>query len=136
MPAKIPIWVSAIVVVGAVLMAAGAVIAEVNPQMLVAPNTALNSATHVYAAYLVSRNLVLAVMLLAALASRAKPVLHTLLVAVAFIQIADAVLDALEGRWPIVPGVFVLGILFFIAAARISGAAFWKRAAWSAVHPT
>jgi hypothetical protein len=136
MPAKIPIWVSAIVVVGAVLMAAGAVIAEVNPQMLVAPNTAIDSATHVYAAYLVSRNLVLAVMLLAALASRAKPVLHTLLVAVAFIQIADAVLDALEGRWPIVPGVFVLGILFFIAAARISGAAFWKRAAWSAVHPT
>jgi hypothetical protein len=136
MPPKIPTWVSAIVVVGAVLMAAGAVIAEVNPQMLVDPNTAINSATHVYAAYLVSRNLVLAVMLLAALAWRAKPVLHTLLVAVAFIQIADAVLDALEGRWPIVPGVFVLGLLFFIAAARISGAAFWKRAAWSAVHPT
>jgi hypothetical protein len=136
MPTKIPVWVSAIVIVGAVLMAAGAVIAEVNPQMLAAPNATINTATHVYAAYLVSRNLVLAVMLLAALAWRAKPVLHTLLVAVAFIQIADAVLDALEGRWPIVPGVFVLGTLFFIAAARISGAAFWKRAAWSAVHTT
>ena len=136
MPTKIPIWVSAIVIIGAVLMAAGAAIAEVNPQMLVAPNATINTATHVYAAYLVSRNLVLAVMLLAALAWRAKPVLHTLLVAVAFIQIADAVLDALEGRWPIVPGVFVLGILFFIAAARISGAAFWKRAAWSTARST
>jgi hypothetical protein len=134
MPTKIPIWVSAIVIVGAILMAAGAEIAEVKPQMLVAPNAAIDAATHVYAAYLVSRNLVLAVMLIAALAWRAKTVLHTLLVAVALIQIADAVLDALGGRWPIVPGVLVLGILFFIAAARISGAAFWKRAAWSAVH--
>jgi hypothetical protein len=69
--------------------------------------------------------------LLAALAWRAKPVLHTLLVVVGLVQLADAVLDAIEGRWPVVPGVLILGCLFFLAASRIAGAAFWRREAWS-----
>jgi hypothetical protein len=131
MQTKIPRWVSAIVVIGTVLMAAGGVIALVNPRMLVSPSAEVNDAVRVYAGYLVTRNLVLALMLLAALAWRAKPVLHTLLVVVGFIQFADAVLDIVEGRWPIVPGVLVLGCLFFLAASRVSGAGFWRRAAWS-----
>ena len=49
----------------------------------------------------------------------------------AFIQLADAILDAVEGRWPIVPGVIILGVLFFLAAARLSGHPFWKAEAWS-----
>jgi hypothetical protein len=32
------------------------------------------------------------------------------------IQVLDAVLDAMEGRWPIVPGVLVFGAVFLLGA--------------------
>lgn len=126
-----PWWVTVIVLIGAVLMAAGRVIALVNPAMLVSPNDQINGAVHIYADYLASRNLCIAALLLILIAIRKTRALGNLLVLTAFIQLADAILDATEGRWPIVPGVFVLGLLFFIAAARLSGYAFWKADAWS-----
>jgi hypothetical protein len=131
MQTKIPWWVSVIVMIGVALMAAGGVIALVNPRMLVSPSADVNDAVRVYAGYFVSRNLVLAVMLLAALAWRARPVLNALLVVVGLIQFADALIDAVEGRWPILPGVLVLGCMFVLAASHVSGAAFWRREAWS-----
>jgi hypothetical protein len=112
-------------------MAAGGVIALVNPAMLVSPQDQINGAVHIYAGYLASRNLCIAGLLLILLAMRKARALGNLLVLTAFIQLADAILDAVEGRWPIVPGVFVLGVLFFLAAARLSGYAFWKTEAWS-----
>ncbi len=112
-------------------MAAGAAIALVNPRMLVSSTAEIGDAVRVYAGYLVSRNLVLAAMLLGALLSRANATLHTLLIVVGFVQFADAVLDAFEGRWSIVPGVFILGCLLLLAASRVSRAAFWKREAWA-----
>src|SRR5450432_2907827 len=100
-------WIKLIVIAGALLMGAGGVIALVNPAMLVAPGADINAATHVYAGYLVSRNLVLAVMLLVMLGLRAKGPLRTMMVTVALVQFADAVLDAVEGRLPLIPGVLV-----------------------------
>ena len=70
-------------------------------------------------------------MLLVLMATRSTKALAHLAVLTAFIQIADAGLDCVEGRWPIVPGVLVLGLLFFLAAARLSGYLFWKAKAWS-----
>jgi hypothetical protein len=54
-----------------------------------------------------------------------------MMVLVGLIQILDVIMDCIEGRWAIAPGVLVLGILYLIAAARVSGAPFWRRAAWS-----
>ena len=70
--ATIPWWVGAVVVLGAALMAMGAVIALVHPAMLVSPGDEINSAAHIYAGYLVSRNLIVAVFLLLALGLRAR----------------------------------------------------------------
>src|SRR5712671_3783923 len=85
--ASTPWWVSASVIVGAMLMGAGAVIALVRPAMLVAPNAEITAAVRVYAGYLVSRNLALAAMLVAMLAMRARGVLSSLMVLTAFIQL-------------------------------------------------
>ncbi len=111
-------------------MGAGAVIALVRPAMLVAPNAEITAAVRVYAGYLVSRNLVLALMLIAMLAKRARRVLSSLMVLTAFIQLLDAAMDALEGRWAIMPGVSIFAIVFFLGAARLSGRPLWKVVAW------
>ena len=131
----IPWFVSMIVVLGAVLTATGAALALLHPAMLVSPDAEITEGVRVYASYLVSRNFALAVLLLAALGLRARGMLNTLLLLSACIQILDAGLDCWEGRWPIAPGVAVLGVLLFMAAWRLSGYQFWKVAAWRYEQP-
>ena len=111
-------------------MGTGAVLAFVHPAMLVSPHDEINSAVHVYAGYLTARNGVLAIMLVALLALRARRALGNLMVIVALIQFLDAIMDLLEGRWTLVPGVLVFGLVYLIAAARLSGYPFWRSEAW------
>jgi hypothetical protein len=126
----LPWWLSGSVVLGALLMATGAIIALVHPAMLVAPGAEINSAARIYAGYLVSRNLALAVMLVAMLGMRARGTLSSLMLLTAFIQLLDTGVDCMEGRWAVVPGVTIFGIVFFLGAARLSGQPFWKAGAW------
>ena len=125
-----PWWVAMIVVIGAVLMAMGGLIALANPAMLVSPHDSMNGAVRIYAGYLASRNLTLAVFLLLALGLRARGMLNTLVLLTAWIQILDAGVDSWEGRWVVVPGVLLLGVVFFAASARLSAYPFWKADAW------
>ena len=127
----VPVWVTLVVVLSAVLMGMGAVIALVQPAMLVNPHAEINQAVRTFAGYLTARNLTLAVMLLVLLLVGARRALGNLVAVVGFIQLFDFCVDCAETRWTVAPGVLVLGILLLIAAARISGAAFWKREAWS-----
>lgn len=62
---------------------------------------------------------------------RSKGPLNTLILLTAFIQLLDAIVDCMEGRWVIVPGAAVLGLLFLLASARLSGHPFWQKEAWS-----
>jgi hypothetical protein len=125
----LPIWLVAIVIAGAALMATGGLIALIHPALLVSPTAEINSATHVYAGYLVSRNLAIAAMLLATLGIRSRTALASLMTLTAFIQLLDAAMDVIEGRWVIVPGVLIFGILFLFGAARLSGRVLWKATA-------
>ncbi len=127
----LPIWVKVVVVLSSLLMGLGAVIALVQPAMLVGPHAEINQAVRVFAGYLTSRNLTLAVMLLVLLAVGARRALGNLAAVVGVIQLVDFMVDCGEGRWTVAPGVLVLGILLLVAAARISGQPFWRRAAWS-----
>ena len=113
---SLPWWVAAIVIVGSVLMAAGAVIAMVRPAMLAPPGESINGAVRVYAGYLFSRNLAIAALLLGSLILRARPALRAMLVLAASIQLLDAVIDCLEGRWVLAPGILVLGVMFLAGA--------------------
>ena len=127
---KLPKWLLLIVVPGALLLAAGAIIALINPAMLASPGIAINGAVHVYAGYLVARNLALAVLLLVTLSMGARSSLSTLMVLTALIQFFDAAMDMVEGRWPLIPGVVVFAVVFLFGAARITGAPIWRAAAW------
>ena len=123
-------WLRILVLLGALLTATGAVIALFHPAMLVSPQDEINRAVHIYAGYFASRNLALAVLLVVLLSLRARRALSDLMVVVALVQVLDACMDILEGRWMIVPGVVVFGLIFLIGAARLSGNPFWRAAAW------
>jgi len=112
-----------------VLTGAGAVIAFVNPGMLVQPHAEITPAVRTYAGYLTSRNAVLAIVLLMLLVSRAYRALGNLLAIVGLIQVLDCVIDCTEARWTVAPGVLVLGIIFLVSASRLCGP-LWKRDAW------
>jgi hypothetical protein len=99
--------------------------------LLVSPQDQINPATRVYADYFASRNLALALMLLATLILRARRTLNILVLLTALIQLLDTAMDLVEGRWMVVPGVVILAALFFAASARIAGHPFWKREAWT-----
>jgi hypothetical protein len=126
----IPWWVRSVVVVGSLLMAAGALIALIHPALLVSPGAEISGAVRVYAGYLFSRNLAVAIMLLLAMGVGCRMSLNILLILAGLIQFLDAGVDCTEGRWPIAIGVTVLGTLFLRASARISGAPFWRAEAW------
>jgi hypothetical protein len=84
--------------------------------MLLGPGDAITSGVRVYAGYLVSRNLALATMLLVLLFFRTRQMLRGMMLLTAVIQALDAVLDAAEGRWVIVPGVLVFAAVFLLGA--------------------
>jgi hypothetical protein len=123
-------WIITIVIVGSALMIAGAYFALLRPEMLLSPHQEITHGVRIYAGYLVSRNLAIGVMLLAALTLRARGALSSLMTLYACIQFLDAVADCVEGRWVIVPGILILGALFLIGAARLSGHPFWSPKAW------
>lgn len=130
-PSLIPWWVRVSVILGASLLAMGAVIAILQPAMLVSPRDEINGAVRIYAGYLAARNGALALMLVVLLVIGAKRALGNLMVLVGLIQLLDIAMDVAEGRWPIIPGVLVFGVVFLAAAARVSGYPFWKAEAWT-----
>jgi hypothetical protein len=128
--ANIPFWVCVLVIAGALLSAMGAVIALVRPGMLVSSQDQVNGAVHIYAGYLAARNLALALMLTGLLALGARRALGNVMALFALVQLLDACIDCVEGRWTIVPVVLLLGVLFSMGAARLSGSPLWRREAW------
>jgi hypothetical protein len=130
-PSTIPLWVRVFVIVGSLLMVLGGIIALVKPSMLMSPHDEITNGVKIYAGYVVARNLGLGLFLPLLLFVRARRALGSMMVLVGFIQIFDAIMDCIEGRWAIVPGVLVLGILYLIGAARVSGAPFWHRDSWT-----
>ena len=119
-----------LVILGAILFATGGVLALIHPAMMVSPHDEINGAVRIYAGYFASRNLALAFMLLALLGLRARQALANLMTLVALIQVFDICMDLAEGRWAIVPGVLVLGLLFLVGAHRMCGSPFWRKSAW------
>jgi hypothetical protein len=116
-----PAWLYVSVIAGAMLMGLGGVIALVKPGLLLGPGEVISSGVRVYAGYLVSRNLAMAGMLLMLLFLRSRQMLIGMMLLTGLIQMFDAVLDGFEGRWPIVPGVVVFAVVFFLGAQRLSG---------------
>jgi hypothetical protein len=125
----IPWWLAMIVILGAALAAAGGIIAIVRPEILLEPGEVMNAAATVYAGYLVSRGLAVAIMLLTLLAFRASRALAVMMVFTALIQLIDAIVDATEGRYFLLPILVLYVVAFLYAANRLGRQAFWKTVA-------
>jgi hypothetical protein len=119
---RVPRWLIALVIVGALLTAAGAALA------LLPSADHLNAAGHHYADYFVTRNLALSLVLLVTLARRSWRVLAGLMTLTALIQSFDAVTALATGQFGLVPIDLVFAGLFLVGAARLSGHAIWPPA--------
>ena len=124
-------WIRLVVIVGALLMGTGAILALIDPAMLVGRASQMSSAAQVFAGYFAARNLAMAVLLFVLAIMRAGRALGHVLALVGIIQLFDCALDCLEGRWAIAPGVLVLGALFLLGASKLCGSPPWRRRAWS-----
>lgn len=99
--------------------------------MLLSPYDAVTPAVRTFADYFAVRNLAMASLLLALLFAGLRRALGNVLILVAAVQSLDALMDCVEGRWMLVPGVTLLGLLFFVAATSLCGSPFWTRRAWA-----
>ena len=126
---RIPLWVSIVVVIGALLTATGAVISKVDPTLLT-NGSPMTDAARVYADYMFARNLSLEVMLLLLLALRAPRMLAGFMVLIALIQFVDVIDDLARGAFLLVPGLLVFAVVFLVGASRLFGQAFWHVDAW------
>src|SRR5436190_18336044 len=117
---RIPLWVSIVVILGALLTATGAIISKVDPTLLT-NGSPMTDAARVYADYMFARNLSLAVMLLFLLAVRARRMLAGFMVLTALIQLVDVINDLTRGAFVLVPGLLVFAIVFLIGAWQLFG---------------
>ena len=126
---RFPLWVSIIVILGALLTLTGAVISKVDPTLLT-NGSPMTDAARIYADYLFARNLSLAVLLLLLLVVRARRMLAGFMVLIALIQLVDVVDDLVRGAFLLVPGLLVFAIVFLLGAGRLFGQAVWHVDAW------
>jgi len=128
--AHFPLWVSIVVVLGALLTLTSAVISKVDPTLLTNGNPMTDSA-RIYAGYMFARDLALAVMLLLLLVVRARRMLAGFMVLNVLIQGIDIVDDLFRGAFLLfLPVVFVFAIVFLLASRRLFGQAIWHVDAW------
>jgi hypothetical protein len=117
---RFPLWISIVVILGALLSITGAVISKVNPTLLTNGST-VTEAVRVYADYTFARDLALAVMLLLFLGIRARRMLAGIMILVAFVQLIDIANDLARGDWLLIPGLLVFAIVFLLGAWRLLG---------------
>jgi hypothetical protein len=128
--ARLPWWVSLVVILGALFTLTSAVISKVDPTLLTNGNP-LTVSARIYADYMFARDLALAVMLLLLLGVRARRMLAGFMVLSVLIQCVDIVDDLFRGTFLLLlPVVFVFAIVFLLAAGRLFGRAIWHVDAW------
>jgi len=128
---KTPLWVSIVVILGALLTITGAVISKLDPTLLT-NGSPMTEAARVYADYLFARNLALTVMLLFLLTVKARQMLAGFMVLIALIQLVDVADDLARRAFLLVPGLLVFAIVFLLGAWRLFGQAVWHVDAWRA----
>jgi len=125
---RIPIWVTAVVIIGALLALVGAALSKLDPALLT--THALTDAALVYTDYTFARNLAIGLTLLALLALRSQSPLAAVMTLVAFIQVIDVLDDLARGDFTLAAGLLVFVIAFLFGARRLLGAPLWRAASW------
>lgn len=125
-----PSWVVAVVLAVSAVTITGAAVALLHPALLVGRDADIDPAAKVYAGYLISRNVALAVALLTLLVLRCHQMLAGALVFTALVQVLDAAIDAATGRVVLLPILAVLSAALLAAATRLSRQPLWHPDAW------
>ena len=115
---RIPLWISIVVILGALLTLTGAVLSKVDPTLLT-NGSSMTDAARVYADYMFARNLALALMLFLLLALRERRMLAGFMGLIALIQVIDVIDDLMRGAFVLVPGLLVFAIVFLVGAWRL-----------------
>lgn len=115
---RIPLWISIVVILGALLTLTGAVLSKADPTLLTS-GSPMTDAARVYADYMFARNLALALMLFLLLVLRDRRMLAGLMGLVALIQFIDVIDDLVRGTFVLVPGLLVFAIVFLVGAWRL-----------------
>ena len=126
---RIPWWIVIVVILGALLTLAGAILSKVAPTLLT-NGSPMTEAARVYADYTFARNLPLALMLLLLLAIRARHMLAGFMVLVACIQLIDILDDITRGAFLLIPGLLIFALVFLFGAWQLFGQAIWHRETW------
>src|SRR5215472_154768 len=122
---RLPLWVSIVIILGTLLILAGAVISKLDPTLLT-NGSPMTDAARIYADYLFARNLPLAIMLLFLLSVKARRILAGFMVLTAFIQLVDVTNDLARGAFLLVPGLIIFAAVFLIGAWQLFGQAIWQ----------
>src|SRR5262249_14600181 len=117
---RIPLWVSVVGILGALLTIAGAVISKADPTLLT-NGSPMADAARIYADYMFARNVAIAVLLLLPLMVRARQTLAGFMVLIALIQLIDGADDLIRGDVLLVPGLVVFALVFLFGAGRLFG---------------
>lgn len=123
--ARIPLWITIVVILGALLSLVGAVVSKVDPTLLTGGG-ALTDAARVYADYTFARDLAVSIVLLTLLAVRARLPLASVMTLVALIQIIDTLDDLTRGAFALAPGLLIYAIVFLLAAWTLVGRPGWR----------
>lgn len=123
---RIPLWITIVVILGALLSLVGAVVSKVDPTLLTSGG-ALTDAARVYADYTFARDLAVSIVLLALLTVRARLPLASVMTLVALIQIIDTLDDLTRGAFVLAPGLLIYAILFLLGAWMLAGQPRWRR---------
>jgi hypothetical protein len=110
---QIPRWIIAFAALAALLLAVGASIALLAPQLLVTPGVEINSAAQIYAGYTFSRDLGLFIVLCVGLMKRSRSIMTVMMGLFSLMTFVDAIMDIKESRLP----VFVIALLLSLIAA-------------------
>ena len=113
-----PWWISIVMILGAILLASGAVISKVDPSLL-ANGDHITAATRVLGDYTFARDLALALLLLLLLAIKARRILAGVMVLIVLIQILDMINDLVRGDFLLVPVVLAFAIVFYVGGMVI-----------------
>jgi hypothetical protein len=135
-PARIPSWITAIVIIGTVITIVGGLVAWLHPATLIPGGSPVTHGVDLYGQRMAARNLALGIALIVLLAIRAARPLATVMAVIVLVEIGDTISAIVNADWAQASGV-VVAVAFAWAASRLLGAPLWKPASYrSTTLPT
>jgi hypothetical protein len=134
-PNRLPLWLTVIVILGALGVISLAFGALFFPKTLLASGQQMNAAARVWARYAAAYSAALSISMVVLLAVRARWLLAGVLVQAAFAELLLAVVGVTDRRWDQIGADIVLAVAFIACASHLFGGPAWRPGAWREPAP-